>query len=92
MLAVRPEFESIGVGWRMALTAFAIAAHRGSRRARIFVLNKRADLQRMYARKAGFRRTGETQPFTYGGRVLQSDVHFVVFECDLIMPMAASRL
>lgn len=88
MLAVRPEFESMGVALKLGLAAFAFAARRGCRRVQIFVLNKRTDLQRIYERKVGFRRTGETRPFTYGGRVLQSDVHFVVFERALVAAAA----
>lgn len=79
MLAVHHEYECMGIGWMLGRAAFAVAAQRGCRRVMLFLVNKRTDLQAIYENK-GFEFTGETRAFTFGGKVLQDDVHFRVYE------------
>jgi GNAT superfamily N-acetyltransferase len=85
-LATDPTRQNSGLGRTLLMGAEQWAAERGCKRIRMHVVNVRNALIAWYVRR-GYRKTGETEPFTYGddrfGAPLRDDLSFVVLEKDL---------
>jgi ribosomal protein S18 acetylase RimI-like enzyme len=86
MLAVAPAFQAGGLGRALLAAAEAFATLRGSRVAKMTVVQQRESLIAWYERR-GFRRTGAHEAFPYGdasvGTPLRDDLRFVVLEKPL---------
>lgn len=82
-LTVNPALQNTGFGRRLLHAAEEYATVRGARRIEMTVVNVRDALISWYERR-GYRRTGETRPFPYGGNPFgtptRDDLEFVVLE------------
>jgi ribosomal protein S18 acetylase RimI-like enzyme len=87
MLAVDPASQSGGTGRAMLEGAERFAAGRGTRTAKMTVIQQREALIAWYERR-GYSRTGEVEAFPYGddsvGTPLRDDLQFVVLKKALV--------